>query len=147
MTTSRTFRIAAAALLLGLALLALDVHAQINSAGVMDDIAGRYRNAAAGWSGVITKHASWLFWSLVIISMVWTFGFMALRRADSSEFFAESIRFVITTGFFWWLLINAVAFSTSIMDSLRRIAGEATSLGAGTMSPSGIVDIGFAIFG
>src|SRR5690554_3583622 len=45
-------------------------------------------------------HASWLFWTLVVISMVWTFGMMALRKADIGEFFAEFTRFTITTGFF-----------------------------------------------
>jgi type IV secretion system protein TrbL len=77
--------------------------------------------------------------------MVWTFGMMALRKADIGEFFAEFVRFTIFTGFFWWLLTNGPNFASSIYASLRQIAGNATGLGQ-ALSPSGIVDMGFAIF-
>ncbi len=70
---------------------------------------------------------------------------MALRKADISEFFAEFTRFIIFTGFFWWLLTNGPDFAESIFDSLRQIAGNATKLGS-SLTPSGIVDIGFEIF-
>lgn len=78
------------------------------------------------------------------MSMVWTYGFMALRRADIQEFFAETIKFFGTLGFFWWLLINGPAISLSIINTMRSISAEASGLGNG-LSPSGIVDIGFSI--
>lgn len=120
-------------------------HAAINNAGVMDNVLDRYSAAASSWAGVITTAASWLFWTLTLISMVWTFGMMALRKADIGEFFAEFVRFTIFTGFFWWLLTNGPNFASSIYDSLRQLAGNATGLGHG-LSPSGVVDVGFAIF-
>lgn len=132
-------------LFLWLALFSVSAHAQVDGSGVFDNVLGRYSTAAASWAGTITQHASWLFWTLVVISMVWTFGMMALRKADIGEFFAELVKFTIFTGFFWWLLTNGPAFSSSIYASLRQIAGNATGLGSG-LSPSGIVDIGFAIF-
>jgi type IV secretion system protein TrbL len=100
-----------------------------NSAGLFDDVLNRYNAAASGWAGVITNAASWLFWTLVVISMVWTFGMMALRKADIGEFFAEFVRFTIFTGFFWWLLTNGPNFASTIYASLRQIAGNATGLG------------------
>lgn len=132
-------------LLLWLALFALDARAAIDSSDVMDSVLTRYQSAVVGWAGVITGSASWLFWTLVLISMVWTFGMMLLRKADIGEFFAEFVRFTIFTGFFWWLLINGPAFADSIMASLRQLGGNATGLGS-SLSPSGIVDVGFAIF-
>ncbi|WP_244126777.1 type IV secretion system protein, partial [Xylella fastidiosa] len=69
---------------------------------------------------------------------------MVSRKADIQEFLAETIRFFAIMGFFWWLLINAPAMSTAIIDSLRQIAANATGLD-NTLSPSGIVDIGFDI--
>jgi P-type conjugative transfer protein TrbL len=77
--------------------------------------------------------------------MVWTFGLMALRQADIAEFFAEFIRFTIFTGFFWWLLTNGPRMAIAIMDSMRKIGGAAAGTGS-TMSPSGIVDVGFDLF-
>ncbi|EIJ6557010.1 P-type conjugative transfer protein TrbL [Vibrio fluvialis] len=124
---------------------AAPAHAAIDNSGVLDNVLARYSAAAASWAGVITDAATWLFWTLVVISMVWTFGMMALRKADIGEFFAEFVRFTIFTGFFWWLLINGPNFASSIYDSLRQIAGNATGLGSG-LSPSGVVDVGFEIF-
>jgi len=133
-------------LFLCLAFFSLDASAgAMNSSGLFDDVLNRYNTAASGWAGVVTSAATWLFWTLVVISMVWTFGMMALRKADIGEFFAEFVRFTIFVGFFWWLLINAPAFATSIFNGLRQVAGNATGLGS-ALSPSGIVDIGFAIF-
>ncbi len=132
-------------LFLGLILFSVQSQAAIDSAGVLDNILERYQTAASAWGTVITERASWLFWVLVTISMVWTFGFMALRQADIGEFFAEFLRFAVFTGFFWWLLINGPAFATSIISSLKQIASDASGL-RGMTSPSSIVDIGFEIF-
>jgi len=131
--------------LLWLALFSIKANAAIESAGVLDNVLERYSAAAASWAAIITQRASWLFWTLVVISMVWTFGFMALRKADIGEFFAEFIRFTIFTGFFWWLLTNGPTFANDIMRSLRTLGGNASGTGS-ELTPSGIVDIGFDIF-
>ena len=123
-----------------------NAYAAISNKGILDDVLSRYSTAASTWGTVITAYASWLFWTLTLISMVWTFGMMILRKADIGEFFAEFIRFTVFTGFFFWLLTNGPKFAIDIQDSLLQIGGKATGTGA-TFSPSGIVDIGFDIFG
>jgi type IV secretion system protein VirB6/type IV secretion system protein TrbL len=85
-----------------------------------------------------------LFWTLVVISMVWTFGMMALRKADIGEFFAELVRFTIFTGFFWWLLLNGPGFAMDIINSLRTIAAEASGMSR-SLNPSTPIDIAFDI--
>jgi type IV secretion system protein VirB6/type IV secretion system protein TrbL len=126
-------------------IISTNAHAAIDNANIMDDVLRRYSTAASAWGTVITAYASWLFWTLTLISMVWTFGMLALRKADIAEFFAEFFRFTVFTGFFWWLLTNGPRFATSIIDSLRQIGSSASGTG-GTITPSGIVDIGFDIF-
>ncbi|MCG7556252.1 P-type conjugative transfer protein TrbL, partial [Pseudoalteromonas sp. Of11M-6] len=118
--------------------------AELDSTDILDGVLLAYRNSAVTWSVIITLHATWLFWTLAVIGMVVTFGFMLFKKADLAEFFAEFIRFTLFIGFFWWLLQNGAAFAVSILDSLRQIGGEATGLGAG-LTPSSIVDIGFKI--
>ncbi|SHL63805.1 type IV secretion system protein VirB6/type IV secretion system protein TrbL [Nitrosospira sp. Nsp11] len=101
-----------------------EAHAAIENANVLDDILFRYKGAASAWAATITDRASWLFWLLVVISMVWTFGLMAVRRADLGEFFAEFIRFTVFTGFFWWLLIicsKMVPFCYTEMDNANML--------------------------
>jgi type IV secretion system protein TrbL len=132
-------------LLLWAAFSPCSAYAAINNAGILDDVLRRYSTAASAWGSIITSHATWLFWTLTLISMVWTFGMMALRKADIGEFYAEFIRFIVFTGFFWWLLTNGPKFAIDIQDSLRKIGGNATGTGL-TLTPSGIVDIGFDIF-
>jgi type IV secretion system protein TrbL len=133
------------ALFFGMVIISTNAHAAIDNANIMDDVLRRYSTAASAWGTVITAYASWLFWTLTLISMVWTFGMLALRKADIAEFFAEFFRFTVFTGFFWWLLTNGPRFATSIIDSLRQIGSSASGTG-GTITPSGIVDIGFDIF-
>jgi type IV secretion system protein VirB6/type IV secretion system protein TrbL len=123
----------------------LEAHAAVDNAGVFDKVLSRYSEVAESWARVVTLRASWLFLLLATISMVWTFGMMALRKADIAEFFAELLRFTIFTGFFWWLLSNGPKFATSIMISMREIGADAGKVGK-DLSPSGIVDVGFAIF-
>jgi type IV secretion system protein VirB6/type IV secretion system protein TrbL len=145
MQTSLCSRLLPIGLVLWVVLQATETQAAMDSANLLDSVLDRYQAAASGWASVITAAASRLFWTLVVISMVWTFGMMALRKADIAEFFAEFMRFTVFTGLFWWLLTNGPNFALSIMNSLKQLGGQATGLGSG-MSPSGVVDIGFAVF-
>ena len=125
-------------------LLSQNAAAAIERGGVLNEVSDRFLNASSGWAGTITDAASWLFWTLVVISMVWTFGMMALRKADIGEFFAEFVRFTIFTGFFWWLLINGPNFAMDIINSLRTLASDASGLSRG-LNPSTPIDIAFDI--
>ncbi|MFL9951965.1 P-type conjugative transfer protein TrbL [Paraburkholderia nemoris] len=118
--------------------------APMNS-NVVDSVMGKYQAAASAWGSVMVSYASWLFWGLALISMVWTFGMMALRKADIQEFFAETIRFFGTLGFFWWILYNGPAIGDSIVKSMWIIGAK--SIGQTTdFTPGGIVQIGYDIF-
>lgn len=118
--------------------------APMNS-NVVDSVMGKYQAAASAWGSVMVSYASWLFWGLALISMVWTFGMMALRKADIQEFFAETIRFFGTLGFFWWILYNGPAIGDSIVKSMWMIGAKA--IGQATdFTPGGIVQIGYDLF-
>ena len=122
-------------------------HAQgigIDSRDLMDNILYRFSNNASMWSHTILSYARYLFWSLSTISMVWTYGLMALRKADIQEFMSETIKFLVVVGFFYWILDNGPAIATAIMDSLRQLAANAAGIDA-RISPSDIVDVGFDI--
>ncbi|HDS1818077.1 TPA: P-type conjugative transfer protein TrbL [Pseudomonas putida] len=116
----------------------------LDSGNMLNKILDSFSTVATTWQSEITSSASWLFWCLALISMVWTYGLMALRNADLQSFFAETVRFFCTVGFFWWLLQNGPAISMSIINTMRAISAKAAGLGTG-LSPSSIVDIGFGI--
>ncbi|WJD63090.1 P-type conjugative transfer protein TrbL [Pseudomonas kurunegalensis] len=116
----------------------------LDSGNMLNKILDSFSTVATTWQSEITSSASWLFWSLALISMVWTYGLMALRNADLQSFFAETVRFFGTMSFFWWLLQSGPAISMSIINTMRAISAKAAGLGTG-LSPSSIVDIGFGI--
>jgi type IV secretion system protein TrbL len=135
--------------LIGVCLLLATATAQaaipgIDSAGLFDKILQQFATTASGWGDKMVEYASWLFWSLTLLSMVWTYGLMALKKADIQEFFAETIRFFAVTGFFLWILRNGPALSMAIIDTLRQVASSASGLSK-NISPSGVVDVGFDI--
>lgn len=125
--------------------------AQLSSDGIFDQAIAQVAAQTSYWQSAAREAASRLFLYLAAISLVWTFGFMALRRADIGEFFAELVRFLIVLGFFWWLLDNGPAIGSSIIDSMRELGARsiATAPGApldpGKFSPSSVVDIGFEV--
>ena len=115
--------------------------------GVLNDVTMRFYTQSAAWGTVITSYATWLFWVLVTISMVWTFGMMALRKADIGEFFAEFVKFTITTGFFWWLLSNGPAMAVAIISSMQEIGARAagTAVGLESLTPSSPISLGLNV--
>lgn len=119
-------------------------NSRMDSADLFDSILEKFHQAAHTWSHTLINYASWLFWSLALISMVWTFGFMALQKEDIQAFFSELLKFITTLGFFYWLLLSGPSIATAIMDSLRQLAAEAGHIDY-HISPSAIVDVGFEI--
>lgn len=118
--------------------------AQLTNQGLLDQVVTEFATRAAAWQSIIMNAATWLFWTLGTISLVWTGGMMALRKADIGEFFAEFTRFILFFGFFLWLLRNGPSFASSIIQSLQRLGEQAS--GVSSITPSGIVDIGFLIW-
>lgn len=126
-----------------LALYSTAASAQLTNQGMLDQVVTEFAMRATSWQTVVMNAAMFLFWTLGTISLVFTFGFMALRKADIGEFFAEFIRFILFFGFFLWLLRHGPTFANSIIQSLARIGEQAS--GVASVTPSGIVDIGFMI--
>ena len=114
---------------------------------VLDQVLEKFFQKAKAWHTIIEGAAIRLFWSLVLISMVWTFGMMILRKADIGDFFAEFTRFIIFTGFFFWLLTNAVSghnIAGSIIESMQVLGNQAS--GQSGSSHGNIMNIGFQIW-
>lgn len=118
--------------------------AQLTNQGMLDQVVTEFATRASSWQTVVLNAATWLFWTLGTISLVWTGGMLILRKADIGDFFAEFIRFILFFGFFLWLLRNGPSFASSIIRSLQQLGEQAS--GVSSVTPSGIVDIGFMIW-
>ena len=123
---------------------------------IMQDALKGYSDVASGWLDTILPEAKWLFVTLATISLVWTFGMMALRHADIGEVFAELIRFIMFFGFYWWLLVNAArqvggeaGFATLIVNSMEKLGAKAGGLDPASMTsgaaPDSLMHVGFNV--
>lgn len=115
---------------------------------VLDQVVQKFWTKVKSWQNVVQGAAERLFWTLVLISMVWTFGMMLLRKADIADFFAELTRFIIFTGFYFWLLTNAVSgqnIAGTIIDSMQQLGGTAAGLSSGA-SHASIMHTGILIW-
>lgn len=147
LTLPRGFNGAATGVVAGLMLLLYSAAASAApmDTNILDSVLAKYQAAATTWGSVMVNYASWLFWGLALISMVWTFGMMALKNAGIQEALAEIVRFFAVLGFFWWILSNGPAIADSIVKSMWMIGAKA--IGQATdFTPGGVVQIGFDIF-
>ena len=126
-------------------LLANDVCAAALDADAFNQVMAKYQTAATGWESTIKKHAYQLFWALTLISMVWTFGILALKKADISDFFVELIRFLGFTGFYLWLLDSGPQMALAFINSLKSIAGEAAHVSS-VVTPGAIINMALEFF-
>ena len=117
---------------------------QLDSSGLLDTLLDKFQQVAGTWVAEISTYANFLFWGLVLISMVWTFGMMAMQGEGLSSLLTEIVRFFAVIGFFYYLLNNGPAISQSIINSMRQLAANALGSGVG-ISPSSIVDMAFVI--
>ena len=86
------------------------------------------RQSANGWSGRLRADALFVFWSLILVQFVWTFGLLAVRQADFSEVAAELLKFVIVRGFFLSLLMYSVEWAEAIVNSFRQAGANAAGV-------------------
>lgn len=100
-----------------------------------------FKNAAAGWTTTILPSALWLFWALVAIDFVLTFGFMAIKGTDFAELFYELIRKIIIIGFFL-LLFTFTDWLLTIPDSFAILANSASGV---NIAPDTILEQSFII--
>lgn len=118
--------------------------AQLSNQGMLDQVVAEFATRASSWQSAVMNAATWLFWTLGTISLAWTGGMLILRKADIGDFFAEFVRFIMFFGFFLWLLRNGPRIASAIIQSLQKIGEQAS--GISSVTPSGIVDIGFMIW-
>jgi len=128
-----------------------DAQTQVD-VGIFDTIFKSFFAKTSAWKDVFLNAAKILFVSLSAISLVWTFVQMAVKGGEIADFFFEFIRFIIVFGFFYWILINGADIAVSFIKSFSKLGSSATgnaamAAGQTDITPSGIVNIGFVIFG
>jgi type IV secretory pathway TrbL component len=97
------------------------VHAQTGTA-FGDAVIQEYSQSALTWVSSIQAHAENLFWILAVISAAWTFAVLVLRQSDLADFVGAAVRYILTTMFFYWLLVRGKDFALAILASTWQLA-------------------------
>lgn len=85
--------------------------------------------------------ANHLFWSLATLSLAWTAIEMAIKRAEFGEIVGELTKFVLFTGFFYWLALHGEEFAHDIVDSFEYVASKGTKLPLDNSSAGSLVGL------
>lgn len=128
-------------ILLSLLIISNPLFADVSTNNQAQQIIDTFNMAAKNWTLVIIPAAMWIFWSLVTIDWVFSFGFMAIKGTDFAELFFELIRKVIIIGFFL-ILFTMIDMLDKIPQSLGQLANNASGV---DIEPDTILEQGFLI--
>ena len=117
-----------------------------NGPDVFHTILTKYQTVMSGWLSVIRSGAMRLFWTLATIGLVWNGADLIIKRGEVGDFFAMFMKWLVVTGFFWWLLFNSVAISQAVVDGLKQMAGLASGTSA-NVDMGQLVENGCTMFG
>ena len=109
---------------------------------ILNDIVRDYESISGAWFGALFPIAQAVFWTLVLIELVWSAIWWAIDREDGLGVVTALLRKVVSIGFFYALLINndwirAVIHGFSLAGS--------TAAGLADLSPSNVFDQGLAL--
>ncbi|EJC2916662.1 P-type conjugative transfer protein TrbL [Campylobacter coli] len=88
-----------------------------NSNGVLDLL----QNGLESWIPLIKTACLWVFWTLVVIDLVWTFGLKALSGFEFGDFLATLIKKIMYIGIFLFLF-NTDQWLQILFNSFSQLA-------------------------
>ena len=118
-------------------------HAQMPP--LVSTLLSKFEGAGKAWVVPIKNAASSLFWILALISLTFTGIWLVIKQSDLMEICAELVRYILFTGFFWWLLNSAPDLSGKIIQSLWQVGGQASGTG-NEIFPGDLITLGMQVF-
>ncbi|WP_072216522.1 P-type conjugative transfer protein TrbL [Campylobacter coli] len=102
-----------------------------------DGILSLIRNGILSWTPLIKTACLWVFWTLVAIDLIWTFGLKALSGFEFGEFLATLIKKIMYVGIFLFLF-NIDQWLQIIFNSFSQLA---TNVNDGiSITPQNIIE-------
>ncbi|HVB81352.1 MAG TPA: P-type conjugative transfer protein TrbL [Candidatus Binataceae bacterium] len=109
--------------------------------GTFDEIANQFNTAALKYSAAIQPFAIKLFFGLLLLDILVTWiQFLGEGQLDSSFFLGRLIKHVLSGGFIYLMITNALPWMEAVLSSFSRIGALATGLPA--LSPQTVLQLG-----
>ena len=113
----------------------------LNEPNFLDRIVTDFGSITGGWHAIIIPIATKVFFTLVLIDWVLSFGALATQGADLAEFMTVLIKRIIFVSFGYWLLSNP----TYISDLVTGFRDVGAAVGGEQLHPSNVMDRGLKI--
>jgi type IV secretory pathway TrbL component len=90
--------------------------------GTFDEIANQFNTAAMKYSVAIEPYAIKLFLGLLLIDILVTWiQYSAEGQLDSSHFLGRLIKHMLSGGFIYLMIVNAMPWMQAVLNSFSRI--------------------------
>src|SRR2546430_8306736 len=113
------------------------------SSTILNDIVRDYESVSAAWFSALLPIAQSVFWTLVLIELVWAAIWWVVDREDGLGVVAALLRKVLAVGFFYAFLLNGGSWTRAIVQGFSQAGARAS--GVADLSPSGVFDQGLAL--
>src|SRR5947199_1000304 len=113
------------------------------SSTILNDILRDYESITAAWFSSLFPIAQGVFWTLVLIELIWSAVWWVVDREDGLGVVTALLRKVLAVGFFYALLLNGGTWTRAVIRGFSQ-AGSAAS-GLADLSPTGVFDQGLAL--
>ena len=110
---------------------------------ILNDIVRDYESVTAAWFAALVPIATALFWTLVLIELVWSAIWWVVDREDGLAVITALLRKILSVGFFYALLLNGGTWIRAVIQGFS-FAGTSAS-GITDLSPTGVFDQGLAL--
>jgi type IV secretion system protein TrbL len=110
---------------------------------ILNDIVRDYESISSAWTATLLPIAQAVFWTLVLIELVWSAIWWVVDREDGLGVITALLRKVLAVGFFYALLINGPTWIRAVIDGFTQAGASASGLT--DLSPSGVFDQGLAL--
>src|SRR5439155_17287086 len=113
------------------------------SSTILNDIVRDYESITTAWFTSLFPIAQGVFWTLVLIEVIWSAIWWVVDREDGIGVVAALLRKVLAVGFFYALLLNGGTWIPAIIQGFSRAGASAS--GVADLSPTGVFDQGLAL--
>lgn len=95
------------------------------TAGVLDQVVVKFKDQTEAWSGALQTAANKVFFFFATIALVWMGYELIAGQVDWGRFFHEIMKFILTTGIFFYFLKWGPNIATLIIRGFAQLAGQA----------------------
>ena len=107
---------------------------------ILNSIADKFINQSIQWTGPASSFSMKIFYYTSLIALVWRVMFLVLKGPDLTEIMIAVVQFIMTFGFFYWLLQNFDDIFQNIMLGFHQLGVSATAFQGA--DPSSIITVG-----